>query len=222
MINLSKAFECCALLTGEYPEKLLYYCPELQDTSCMFRNCDGLGLPYYDNEDETHMYAIPPRFFINNSKIKTVSGMWENLVTPEERVKNEHNYYGKTTNLRGEIPGQLFQSLGNSLTNVGNVFYNQWNLLGILESRLFQQNTLITNSTYAFCNCNKLTGLGYDLYSTCKKLVDLSYAFQSCSGLRGPSFNYLALATVTNKHHCFTGCTNLDNYEDLLDAGWAE
>ena len=148
--------------------------------------------------------------------------MWENCVTSEEMVNNEHVYYGKTTNLRGEIHGQLFQSLGSSLTDIGYVFYNQWNLLGTLESRLFQKNTLITNSTYAFYNCNKLTGLGYDLYSTCKKLKDLSYAFQYCSGLRGRSFNYLALSTVTNKHHCFSGCTNLDNYEDLVDAGWAE
>ena len=188
----------------------------------MFRNCDGLGLSYYDNEDETHMYAIPPRFFINNSKIKTVRCMWENLVTNEERVKNEHNYYGKTTNLRGEIPGQLFQTLGNSLTDVGRAFYGQSQLLGILESRLFEKNTLLTTSTYTFYGCYGLTGLGYDLYSTCKKLTNLSYAFIFCSGLRGQSFNYLALSTVTNKHHCFSGCTNLDNYEDLLDAGWAE
>ena len=220
--NLSRAFECCASLSGEYPEKLLYYCPDLEDTSYMFRNCDGLGLSYYDNEDETHMYAIPPRFLINNSKIRSVRSMWENLVTNEERVKNEHNYYGKTTNLRGEIPGQLFQPLGNSLTTVDHVFYGQSQLLGVLESRLFQQNTLLSNSTYAFFSCNNLTGLGTDLYSTCKKLADLSFAFAYCSGLRGQSFNYLALSTVTNKHHCFSGCTNLENYEDLLDAGWAE
>ena len=140
------------------------------------------------------------------------------------------------TNLQ-EIHG-LFNWYEVSVTSTCGIFKNNPSLTNISEalgnSALqtiavdeFSNNKELVNVSYLFSNSSQLTNMPN--FKENKKITDFSYAFQNCTSLRGSTptdENGYKLwqragkegypATI-NGEHCFRGCTQLDDYNEIPD-----
>lgn len=209
--DLSGFFAECYYLQGGVPKDLFKNCNLLQNTSAMFRNCVSLKEPIIDLEDDDNKYAIPKDLFSRNPNISDVSHMF----------RMDGGGRPHAPRLIGYVPEDLFKPCGTKLRTIEGLFHACSEITGTLESNTFVNNTELRNCYEAFGE-TKLTGLGSNLFKTCTKITDMRLTFDSCKSLKGSTFDYKNMTSVTQKARCFGYCTGLDNYAEAKANGWAD
>lgn len=207
--NLNSFFENCYYLSGKIPKGLLKNCVSLRYAECMFMNCCSLTDGTLTEENP---YAFPPDLFENCRNLESLShflNMWNE--------KDNKPYAAKIT---GSIPPDLFKNC-TKLKNINAWIHCCFSINGDIPGSLFENCTSLENTSYAFGH-NAITSLGVDLFRTCTKLKDMSYTFVGCSKLRGRAPEFWTSQhpiNPTSVQGCFSGCVNLDNYNDI-NTNW--
>lgn len=70
-------------------------------------------------------------------------------------------------------------------TNLNYLFYGCTNLAGALPEKLFAANSQVTQFTYTFYDCTKLTGLPENLFANNKAATTFTCTFVACAGFTG-------------------------------------
>ena len=228
--NLTTAngvFSGCTGLTG-LPDRL--FRKNKSDTNnisfltsmkSVFYNCTNLG------------GVVTSDFFAGAPNIRTI-GIANTDTIPNS--SSRYTLYGFFGNTKVEGYFEDFLSKLPMLTDVSYLFYHAsenralkycyYDNNGVddeygnsLSIALFENNTLLQNTSYAFQNCAGLTGcIPYktvngnvvSIFESCKNnIVNASYMFAGCSMLTGNDIDNSAMVGVADS--LFTNCPNLQN-----------
>lgn len=156
----------------------------------------------------------------------------QQLLSPIKTLVTIDNFCDTSTTIQGACNGE-----GNVTTTLG-LFKNNPNLVSAkwafqkqpittLDSDEFDNCTKLENIFGVFLNCTSLTNV--PTFNGAKNIKDFSYAFSGCTSLTGSTpvdENGYKLweragkegypATI-NGEHCFRGCTQLDDYNEIPD-----
>ena len=211
LTDVSNLFANCYYIQGEVPADLFKNCSLLQNVSGAFNNCVSLRNPIYDPNDEECKYAVPKDLFAYNSHLNNATNLF----------RMDGGGIPHAPRLIGEVPKDLFRIPGAKLRTIRGLFHACTEITGNLNSATFENNTELRDCYEAFGE-TKLTSLGTNLFSTCNKVENMELAFDRCTQLTGPAFNYRAMTSVVNKARCFGGCTGLTEYNQMKQDGWAD
>lgn len=209
--DLTDLFAECYYIQGGIPADLFKKCGNLRIVNGAFRNCVNLENPLYDENDAVNKYAIPQDLFSRNPNLQEAKGTF--------RMDGGGN--PNSPKLTGCISPKLFQVAGSSLKDIEYMFYCCSNITGELMNGTFDYNTQLKNAQYIF-SFTKIKRLGNLLFDKCKRLENLTQAFDNCSKLTGRTFNYKDMTSVIEKARCFGYCTGLENYAEAKRDGWAD
>ena len=195
--------------------------PYLTSMKSVFYNCTNLG------------GVVTSDFFAGAPNIRTI-GIANTDYIPNS--SNRYTLYGFFGNTKVEGYFEDFLSKLPMLTDVSYLFYHAsenralkycyYDNNGVddeygnsLSIALFENNTLLQNTSYAFQNCAGLTGcIPYktvngnvvSIFESCKNnIVNASYMFAGCSMLTGNDIDNSAMVGVADS--LFTNCPNLQN-----------
>lgn len=195
--------------------------PYLTSMKSVFYNCTNLG------------GVVTSDFFAGAPNIRTI-GIANTDTIPNS--SNRYTLYGFFGNTIVEGYFEDFLSKLPMLTDVSYLFYHAsenralkycyYDNNGVddeygnsLSIALFENNTLLQNTSYAFQNCAGLTGcIPYktvngnvvSIFESCKNnIVNASYMFAGCSMLTGNDIDNSAMVGVADS--LFTNCPNLQN-----------
>lgn len=207
--NMSGLFRNCYNLQGPIPEKLFDRCYEVTDLSQIFMRCVNLK----EREsilDETGN-AIPKGLFSKCGELKNLSHAF---------------YMGDIPSgingpkLTGQLDPQMFMT-NTKLENLDHMFYACGGLRGELSSTLFAFNGKLVNVKGLFRGCGGIESISPQLFSDVNNpdITGFDYTFSGCSKMTGMAPTIWQQFTSATRTSCFSGCTQLDNWDSIPD-GW--
>ena len=161
---------------------------QLSETSYAFTDCTKLTtIPMYDTTDSFSRLRTGANFFLNAGILSipfdsnTNRGLFSNAVN----LETAHGMFQRLPHLSEPIPEKLLDGCGK-LTDIGNLFMEDYGLTGSIPSGIFGGLSGLTHAEGVFYSCTGLTGpIPEGLLSGSTQISDISLMFNSCIQLSG-------------------------------------
>ena len=128
-------------------------------------------------------------------------------VTANVKSSDLFCYIGYSVADGTEVKIEGLENLDTSnVTNMSYMFYDCSKLTSLDVSKFDTSN--VTNMSYMFYYCSKLTSLDVSRFDT-SKVTDMSYMFDDCSGLTSLDLSNFNTSNVTFMDRMFSGCNAL-------------
>ena len=205
LITCSNLFSGCASLTT-IPAGLLDGCPNINDLSMAFENCNNIGFTTIP----TDLFKYVPNVTSFNS---TFSGCKYITSIPTGLFDyniNTDNFYQTFYNCNAitSIPIDLFKNNIN-VTSFANTFYACTGLLSI-PADIFKYNVLNLSFLQTFQSCTSLTTIPANLFDTNIKVTQMASTFENCTHITTIPVDLFKFNTkVTDFLQTFYGLTSL-------------
>lgn len=227
--NVDIMFSGCTNLTGDFPNTLYSFLPELVMIRYPFSGCN-FTIPIYAADTMLN----------TNTKLQTLDNPFANCRftrMPDKRFLERCTDLRSIINLfsgqggmtKAQDAGQNFVSadyfINNPLiSNMYGVFNSCGGLIGTIPTGLFRNQRHIEDIRYILSNCGGITGrFPADFFPkniengvTRSKLRLCSYAFYNCSGITGkiPEDLFGDHDNVVELAYTFRGCTGIGSQVD--------
>jgi len=200
--------------------------------SQMFYNCTSLKFIYMDSNPRQNISDMNYMFYncislesINLEKFSTgnehdidLSHMFYNCYSLTSiqfnqysfGVNNMKNMFYNCSSLTSINLDIFFTASSNNNFDLSYLFYN----CHLLETISFNRNFIVSDMKNMFYECNSLTSIILNQFSTGSNYIDLSYMFYNCHSIKSITFNSNNFK-VNNMFYMFYNCSNLENIINL-------
>lgn len=222
-------FTGCSKITGEFPNTLYTFTPELTLIRYPFSGCN-LTIPIYAADTMLN----------TNTKLQTLDNPFSGCRftrMPDKRflerctdLRNITNLFvSQTTMSKAQDAGQYIMSedyfINNpKLTSIYSAFNNCPGLVGTIPPGIFRKQTLLDDVRYIFASCTGISGrIPSNLFPKNiengvirSKLRLCSYIFYNCTGITGkiPEELFENHDNVVEMAYAFRGCSGIGTQLD--------
>lgn len=224
--NFNNAFANCTNLES-IPGRL-FAGTQVRTLSAVFSGCTSLKEIPADLFEGAENVTSVTAMFMFCSSLETIP---DRLFSPLVNLQSGINLFAECTSLK-EIPENLFDGCSN-LTRLTGTF--RTSAITTVPEGLFADLTELTDVMEIFYFCESLESVPAGLFDNNRKLTSVFGLFNGCSSLTGES-PYTVIdgsnihlyeraehpeefSTITTYSTCFTGCTDLDDY-DSIPSDW--
>lgn len=185
-----------------------------QYNSLTFAEGDVIKIKAKDGVD-----VYPVIYASDKNYIKSIDAPFPRMVDASGDATNFNMCFSNCSDITS-IPKDLFRY--NTAATSFSYCFRYCTGFTSIPADLFKYNTAVTSFSHCFRGCSKLTSIPADLFKYNTKVTNFLYCFGYCESVTS------ALPTLWISHssasgsYCFLYCTNASNYQDAVNAGWAE
>ena len=185
----SKVYNTRNYFTRAYLTKVIAWGnTQLSETRYAFTDCTKLtSIPMYDTTDSFSRLRTGNNFFLNSGILSipfdsnTNRGLFSNAVNLEDA----RGMFQRLNQLAEPIPEKLLDGCGK-LTNINNLFMEDYGLTGTIPSGIFAGLSELTHAEGVFYSCAGLTGpIPEGLLSGSTQIQGIRLMFSLCNQLTG-------------------------------------
>lgn len=222
--DFSSAFAACSNLKT-LPGKL-FAGTQVKSMQATFQYCTSLEEVPADLFEGTESVENITALFMGCTALKAVpDGLFDSF----SNVTRAVNVFAECSSLES-IPAGLLRNMGKVSAFTG-IFRNT--AIKSVPEGLFDSMTSLTDCMEVFYGCVLLESVPVSLFDNCRNVSSFFGLFNGCTALKGESPYTLigdekvhlyernshtdTFTEVTTPSSCFTGCSNLDDWESIPD-----